>query len=73
MQELKIGGIYRHYKGNLYKVLMTARHSETEEELVIYEALYEQGGTWARPKAMFLEQVTVNSKLLDRFSLVEQF
>ena len=71
MQELKIGGIYRHYKGNTYKVLTVAKHSETEEELVIYEALYEQGGTWARPKAMFLEQVTVNGKLLDRFSLID--
>ena len=71
MQELKIGGIYRHYKGNLYKVLTVAKHSETEEELVVYEALYENGGIWARPKTMFLEQVTVNGKILNRFSLIE--
>ena len=71
MQELKIGGIYRHYKGNLYKVLTVAKHSETEEELVVYEALYENGRIWARPKKMFLEQVTVNGKLLNRFSLIE--
>lgn len=71
MQELKLGGIYRHYKGNLYKVLMVAKHSETEEELVIYQALYENGGIWARPKAMFLEQVTVDGKTFNRFSLVE--
>ena len=71
MRELKIGGIYQHYKGNLYKVLMVAKHSETEEELVIYEALYENGGIWARPKTMFLEQVIINGKFLERFSLVE--
>ena len=71
MQELKICGIYRHYKGNLYKVLTVAKHSETEEELVVYEALYENGGIWARPKKMFLEQVTVDGKTFNRFSLVE--
>lgn len=50
-------GAYRHFKGNLYWVLGVARHSETEEPLVIYRALYGEGGLWARPLAMFLEPV----------------
>lgn len=50
-------GAYRHFKGNLYWVLGIARHSETEEPLVVYRALYGEGGLWARPLAMFLEPV----------------
>lgn len=50
-------GAYRHFKGNLYWVLGVARHSETEEPLVVYRALYGEGGLWARPLAMFLEPV----------------
>ncbi len=50
-------GRYRHFKGGLYEVLGVARHSETEEELVVYRALYGAGGLWARPKRMFLEEV----------------
>ncbi|WP_373779329.1 DUF1653 domain-containing protein [Neisseria dentiae] len=50
-------GIYRHYKGNLYEVLGTARHSETEEILVVYRALYGDYGLWVRPAAMFAESV----------------
>ena len=50
-------GAYRHFKGNLYWVLGVARHSETEEPLVVYRALYGEGGLWARPLAMFLESV----------------
>ena len=49
-------GLYRHYKGGLYEVLHLARHSETEEELVVYRSLSE-GGVWVRPAAMFVEQV----------------
>ena len=50
-------GIYRHFKGNRYRVLFTARHSETEEELVVYQALYGEGVYWARPAAMWNEEV----------------
>ena len=55
-RELKIGGYYRHFKGTLYRVLALARHTETDEELVVYQAV--DGGTvYARPKAMFLSPV----------------
>lgn len=50
-------GAYRHFKGGLYWAFGTARHSETEEPLVIYRALYGDAGLWARPCAMFSEQV----------------
>lgn len=50
-------GRYRHYKGKDYQVLGCARHTETEEEYVVYRALYGEGGLWVRPKAMFLESV----------------
>ena len=46
---LHIGGKYRHYKGNLYEVVGVARHSETLEEMVVYRALYGEGGLWVRP------------------------
>ena len=64
-------GIYRHYKGNLYQVLHTARHSETEETLVIYRCLYGDYGVWARPLAMFTETVNIDDKEMPRFELIE--
>jgi len=64
--------IYRHYKGNLYQVLHTARHSETEETLVVYRALYGDYGVWVRPLAMFCESVTIDGKTLPRFELVKE-
>ena len=50
-------GRYRHFKGNEYEVIGTARHSETLEEMVVYRALYGDGGLWVRPAAMWTEQV----------------
>lgn len=50
-------GIYRHFKGGEYQVHGIARHSETEEELVVYTPLYGEGGLWVRPLSMFLETV----------------
>lgn len=66
---------YRHYKGLDYEVLGVARHSETLEELVVYRALYpsEEFGEhalWVRPKAMFLETVTIKGKTMKRFEFV---
>jgi hypothetical protein len=61
-------GIYRHYKGQHYRVLGVARHSETEEELVVYQALYGQFGLWVRPAAMFAEQVHVDGRDVPRFA-----
>lgn len=60
-------GRYRHYKGQDYEVLGSATHSETEEEFVVYRALYGERGLWVRPKAMFEEQVLVDGKRVPRF------
>ena len=64
-------GRYRHFKGGEYEVLFTARHSESEEELVIYRALYEEGEIWARPLPMFLECVIHEGKEVPRFTRIE--
>ena len=63
-------GIYQHYKGNLYEVLDLVKHSETEEELVLYRALYGEHGLWVRPHAMFFERVVVDGKTLERFTYI---
>ena len=57
MQELKIHRVYRHFTGDYYLVEDVARHSETDEEMVVYRKLYGDGGLWVRPKQMFLEEV----------------
>lgn len=63
-------GIYEHYKGQQYKVIGEARHSETDEELVVYQCLYGDFSTWVRPKAMFLEQLEVEGTMIPRFKYI---
>lgn len=63
-------GRYRHYKGHEYEVLGTAKHTETEEEFVVYRALYGERGLWIRPATMFLETVTVDGLPCQRFQLL---
>ena len=67
MEERIKPGIYEHYKGHQYRVLGVAQHSETLEEVVVYEALYGEKGLWVRPIAMFLEEVEVNGEKMPRF------
>jgi hypothetical protein len=63
-------GVYEHYKGPRYEVLLTARHSETEEPLVVYRALYGERGVWVRPLAMFTETVDIDGEQRPRFRRV---
>ena len=63
-------GIYRHFKGNEYQVIGVARHSETEEELVVYRPLYGDQALWVRPLAMFTETIERGGKTLKRFEWV---
>ncbi|MEL0613823.1 MAG: DUF1653 domain-containing protein [Marinomonas sp.] len=60
-------GVYRHYKGAKYWVERVVTHSETEEKLVIYQALYGEFGWWARPLSMFSEQVEIGGESIPRF------
>ena len=63
-------GIYRHYKGNLYEVLASVRHSETREAMTLYRALYGEYGLWVRPTAMFAEEITFNGVRQPRFAWI---
>jgi len=70
-------GIYKHYKGKDYKVIGIGRHSETLEEFVVYEALYDSeefgnNAIWIRPKEMFEETVEIDKKIIPRFSFVKE-
>lgn len=67
---IAVGSVYEHYKGLRYKILGIGRHSETLEEVVVYQALYGDKNIWVRPVAMFLEDVTINGKPGPRFTLI---
>jgi len=63
-------GIYEHYKGNHYEVIDTVRHSETEELMVLYRALYGDEGLWVRPYTMFFETIIIDNQEVPRFQYI---
>jgi hypothetical protein len=65
-------GLYRHYKGNPYRVHLLAFQTETREWMVVYEALYGDGGMFTRPAAMFSETVAVDGRTVARFERVAE-
>ena len=69
MEQIRTGR-WHHYKGNDYEVLYTARHSETLEPMVVYRALYGEGGVWVRPASMWEETVAVNGAEVRRFTFI---
>ena len=64
-------GRYRHYKGGEYEVIGIARHSESEEELVVYRCLYDNASLWVRPLSMFVEKIMIEGKEVARFSRID--
>jgi len=71
MTEIK-PGIWQHFKGNRYRVVGVASHSETLEPMVVYRALYGEGGLWVRPAHMWNETVERDGKTFPRFIPVEE-
>lgn len=69
-QSVQANSLYEHYKGMRYKVLAVGRHSETLEELIIYQALYGDFGVWVRPLKMFFEVVEIKGAMTPRFRFV---
>lgn len=63
-----MGKYYRHFKGNIYKLLHIAKHSETLEDIVVYQAMYGERGIWVRPKSMFDEVIERDGRLIRRFT-----
>ena len=63
-------GRYRHFKGKEYELICTARHSETEELMVVYRALYGEGGVWVRPASMWNEEIERDGKRVRRFTYI---
>lgn len=72
MSEIKLG-LYRHYKGNEYEVIGIAKHSETLEDMVVYKALYNDGGTWVRPLSMWDNLIEADGKTVRRFEYIGNF
>ena len=65
-------GVYKHYKGKLYKVIGVAIHSETLEKLVVYQAMYGKKKFWVRPEKMFNEKILSDGKKIKRFKKYNQ-
>jgi hypothetical protein len=65
-----IGKYYKHFKGNIYRVLHIAKHSETHEDMIVYQAMYGERGIWVRPKTMFEETIERDGKVIRRFEEV---
>jgi hypothetical protein len=72
--EIKVGAVYRHYKGKDYQVKAVVKHSETLEDLVLYDCLYENklAKTWVRPIENFTGRVEIDGKAQPRFQLLDQ-
>jgi len=71
-RKLKINTRYRHFKGKDYLVINLAKHSETQDDMVVYQALYGDYGIWVRPLSMFLEQVEKDGVLFNRFEEIKE-
>ena len=69
MQEITVGKIYKHYKGNLYKIIALAKHSESGEDMIVYQNI-EKGDIWVRPQSMWNEVIELGEKKVLRFTLV---
>ena len=65
-------GIYRHFKGNEYRLLYIAKHSETLEPMAVYQALYGEGGIWVRPASMWNDTVERDGKIYKRFTYIRE-
>lgn len=65
-------GRYRHFKGSIYEVIALAKHSETEEEMVVYQALDGDQGIWVRPLKMWTEIITRNGEEITRFEKIKE-
>lgn len=72
MEDLK-PGLWKHFKGGEYRLLFTAKHSETKEPMVVYQALYGERGIWVRPAEMWTEQVTREGQIYTRFTYVGEY
>ena len=71
MNEIRLGR-YRHFKRNEYEVITLAKHSETMEEMVVYKALYGEGGYWVRPASMWNETFERDGKVFKRFEFIKE-
>ena len=70
-QQKLVGREFRHFKGNLYRLEGFAKHTETLEDMVVYRALYGEGGVWVRPAAMWEEEIERDGKRFKRFEYID--